>query len=233
MRLKYLSLNKLVDVAYLCGIDGTPISLMLAMPPGSGKTWSTRSIAGSDFVLYLNKVYSPNEHRSVIGRNAARTKLLINDDLGFSARWNKIEYFSTFCMVIDGEIMFTVYKQTQHAVTNFSVVLCCTLDYFYAARNDMVTLGLYDRVVPICLRLSADTRHKYQQMVNDGTVCSNTPAPREPEITDKQEVKKGILEEKDIDPRLLMNLKFMSQYLTDDEFIELINVAHSNGKYEL
>lgn len=233
MKLKYLTLHKLVDVAYLCGIDETPVSLLIALPPGSGKTWATRSIASCDFVLYLNKIYSPNEHRSVIGKNAARTRLLINDDMGFAARWNQKEFFSTFCMIIDGEIMYTVYKQTQHAVTNCSVILCCTLDYYYASRGDMAVIGLHDRVVPIALRLSNDTRRKYQKMINDGIIKTKMPEEREPSLIDKGDVKTDIIKEKDIDPRLLLNLTFMSQYLTDDEFDELVEVAHSSGKYEL
>jgi hypothetical protein len=233
MKLKYLTLNKIVDAAYLCGIDETPVSILMALPPGSGKTWSTKSIQDCDFVMYLSKIYSPNEHRAVIGKNAARTRLLINDDLGFSARWNQKEFFSTFCMIVDGEIMYTVYRQTQHAATNCSLLLVCTLDYYYASRGDMVEIGLFDRVIPLTLRLSPETRRMYQKSIIADEDGEKVVKPRIPELIDKGPVQRELIERMDIDPRLLRNMKFISQYLTEEEFKEMIDVAHSNGKYEI
>ncbi len=233
MKLQYLTLNKIVDTAYFCGIDGTPVSVLIAAPSGAGKSWSTSAVANTDFVQYIGKVYSPNEHRAIIGKNASRTRLLINDDLGLTARWNQVEYYSTFCMIHDGELMFKVFRQTQHVSTTCSMILCCTLDYFYSHRDDMSGMGLLDRVVPVILRLSNETRREYQEYEMKGNIMDSKPAPRNPSFLDVRKPKVDMVLKKNIDPRLLRNLRRMSQYLTEEETEELIEVAHSNGKYEI
>jgi hypothetical protein len=232
-RLKYLTLEKLIDTAYFCGIGRTPVFLIIAAPPGAGKTWCTSSISETDFVLYMNKPYSPAEHRKIIAKHAPRMRLFINDDLSLSARWNAKEYFATFCMIYDGEVVFTQWKSTIQAHTRCSMVLCCTTEYYHANRDDMTALGLLDRLIPIVLELSSETRKKYQSYIQDTSVFDNTPVQRDPVFKDARTVKKGIISKKDIDPRLLLNIRRMSQFLTDDETEELIAVAHSNGKYEI
>lgn len=232
-RLKHLTLEKLVDTAYFCGVGKTPVFLIIAAPPGSGKTWSTSSIAETDFVLYLNKPFSPAEHRKIIVKNAPRTRLFINDDLSLSSRWNAKEYFSTFCMIYDGEVVFTQWKSTIQAHTQCSMVLCCTTDYYHSNRDDMVALGLLDRLIPIVLGLSNETRKKYQHYIQDTSIYDSAPTQRDPVFKEQKIIKKGIISKKDIDPRLLLNIRRMSQYLTDEETEELIAVAHSNGKYEI
>jgi hypothetical protein len=232
LRLKYLSLSKIVDVAYLCGCDNTPVSLLIATPPGAGKTYATKSLQNVDFVQYLNHVYSPNEHRAIIASKAARTRLLINDDLGLAARWNQKEFFSTFIMVADGEISFTQWRQNQHAILNCSLVLLCTLDYYTTNRNDMAGMGLYDRVIPIVAGLSQETRRSYQDSIRLHRSTRNPPN-REPYQPEKGEFKDDLIEKKDIDPRLLQNLTYMSAWMTDNEFAELVSIAHEQDKYEV
>ena len=232
MKLNSLTLSKIIDVAYYCGCDGTPVSVLIAAPPGAGKTWSAKSLCNTDFVQYLNHVYSPNEHRLTIAAKASRTKLLINDDLGLAARWNQKEFFSTFIMVSDGEISFTQYRQSQHAIMSCSMVLLCTLDYFTANYQDMKGMGLYDRVIPIVVGLSQTTRRLYQDSIRSRRNTRNTPN-RDPSIPEKGEYKDEMIESKDIDPRLLQNLAYMSQWLTDEEFTELINITHTADKYEV
>jgi hypothetical protein len=233
MKLRYLNLTNLIDAAYLCGIDGTPVSLLIAMPPGSGKTWSTSSIKNADFVQYLNKVYSPNEHRLIIGQSAARTCLLINDDLGLLARWNQSEYYSTLCMVIDGELVFKQFRTLQHAVFKCSVVLCCTSEYYNQNVDNMQGMGLLDRLIPVSLNLSAQTREKYQEYSQLSSIFDNSAPARVPVIRNAAPVQDDLIREKNLDPRLMRNIRRISQYLSEDELIELINVANKPGRYSL
>jgi hypothetical protein len=232
MKLNFLTLCKIIDVAYYCGCDGTPVSILIAAPPGAGKTWSAKSLENTDFVQYLNHVYSPNEHRFTIAQAASRTKLLINDDLGLSARWNQKEFFGTFMMIADGEISYTQYRQSQHAIMSCSMVLLCTLDYYTSNKQDIKGMGLYSRIVPIVVGLSQQTRRTYQDSIRLRRNIRNVPN-RDPSIPEKGEYKDEMITIKDIDPRLLQNLANMSQWLTDDEFIELVNIAHKEDKYEV
>lgn len=231
--LESLTLEKIVDTAYFCGVNQTPVFIIIATPPGAGKTWSTSALTDTDFVQYINKPYSPNEHRKIITNHASRTRLLINDDLSLTSRWNQMEYYSTFCMIADGEILFTQWKSTTQARMNCSLVLCCTLDYYYANHDNMISGGMLDRLVPIVLGLSNDTRKKYQKYIQNANVYDNKAPKRDPTFADIKIVKKELLSKKDINPRLLMNIKRMSQFLTEDETDELIAVAHSNGKFEV
>jgi len=233
MRLKHLTLNKLIDTAYFCGIDETPVSLIIAAPPGAGKTWSASALAETDFVQYLCKPFSPSEHRKIISQNAARTRLLINDDLSLTSRWNAKEYLATFCMIHDGEIMYTQWKTTYHAHMHCSMVLYCTTDYLHSNFDDMKAMGFTDRVIPIILGLSNETRKIYQKYEQESHLFDSKPALRNPEFLEIKSVKTELLAKKDIDPRAFRSLRRMSQYLTEEETEELIDVAHSNERYEI
>lgn len=222
-----------MDTAYFCGIDKTPVSMIIAAPPGAGKTWSASALAETDFVQYLCKPFSPSEHRKIIGGNAARTRLLINDDLSLTSRWNAKEYFGTFCMIIDGEVQYTQWKTVHHFHMNCSTVLCCTSDYYNSNIDDMKAMGLLDRLIPVVLGLSNETRKAYQDYERKSHLFDSKPVPRNPEFLEVKSVKTELLSKKNIDPRLLRNLRRMSQYLTDEETEELIDIAHSNGRYEI
>lgn len=240
MRLKYLTLPKIVDVAYLCGIDNTPVFIFISGPTGCGKTWATQSISETNLVCYVGGVYSPNEHRKLLCKDASRTRLLINDDLGLAARWNVKEYIGTFIMVANGELEFTMHKQSQHGRFNCSVVLCCTDDHFDKTAGDMIGMGLLDRFVPIIITLSGrtkdDYRHSFVSRTEEGNkdqIDDRMPPQRTPELRTKNHAKTIPLITKKVDPRMLRNLSYMSQYLTDDEFSELIDVALNPKKFEL
>jgi hypothetical protein len=232
MKLKCLNLAKIIDVAYVAAIDGTPVSILIAAPTGAGKTWAGKAIENVDFVQYINHVYSPNEHRSVIVEKAARTRLLINDDLGKTARWNQKEYFSTFMSICDGELSYTQWKQHQHARMACSLVIICTTDYYVTNSRDMAGMGLLDRMVPIVVGLSQETRKTYQDTIRLHLGGRNPP-PRDPTLVEKGEFKDDVIGKKDINPRLLQNLSYMSQYLTDEEFTELVAISHDGDKYEV
>ena len=235
MKLQHLTLSKVVDAAYFCGVDATPISVLIAMPPGSGKTWSASAIRNAPFVQYLNKVYSPNEHRNIIGTECDRTCLLINDDLGLLARWNQSEYFSTLCMVIDGELVFKQFRSMQHAVFRCSVLLCCTSEYYNQHRDTMAGMGLLDRLIPIVMNVSKETRLHYQQCSQASDIrCSDAPK-RTPDYSfdAPRVVQDKIIAECNLDPRLMRNIRRISQYLTEDELYELIEVANKPGRYEI
>lgn len=234
MKLKHLTLDRIVDAAYYCGIDGTPVSLIIAAPPGAGKTWSTRSISGCDFVMYLSGTYSPNEHRKIVKEAAARTRLIINDDLGLTSRWNQSEYYATFAMISDGRVQYTVWRTSHITPINCSLILCCTYDYYRMNRDKMLEMGLLDRVVPLVMGLSFETRKQYQKYREHTSIRSNGPTEREPaEPPTPRTVKTDLISRKDIDPRMFLNLQRLSQYLTEEETVELIEIAHSEGKYEI
>jgi hypothetical protein len=235
MRLKYLTLNKIVDTAYLCGINNTPVYVILAAPPGSGKTWSTCALEDVDFVHYINMPSSPSEHRKMIGVKGPRTRLLINDDLGLTARWNQAEYFSTFCMIADGKIAYKQFKTLVYAKMNCSLLLCCTTDYFYAHYDEMTSGGLFDRLTPIVLGLSNETRTTYQKYIEKSSIYTVKPYPRYPIFADERIVKSDLISTKNISPRMLVNIRRLSQYLTEEETDELVSIAHApdSPEYEI
>jgi len=234
MKMKLLTLDKIVDVAYWCGRLSTPVSIIIAAPPGAGKTWSTKSISGVNRVCYVNTSTSPNEHRKLIASNAPRTSLLINDDIGYFLN-RKDEYFVTFGMVIDGRISHTMYKTVQTAVMNCSLILCCTTEQFFDNLDSLKASGLYSRIVPIILGLSAETRADYQKSILSGEIrCTSDPKPRKPAPLKRGKPKDSIIHEYDVEPRMIANIRSMSQYLTEAETEELILIAHSRRmEYEV
>lgn len=230
MRLKSLTLAKIVDVAYWCGYNRTPVSLLLAAPPGSGKTWATQSLRGYNRVCYINTGTSPNEHRKLIITEAARTSLLINDDIGYFLN-RREEYFVTFGMIIDGRIAHTVFKTGQFAEMKTSLVLCCTDTQYYDVKDSMVASGLHSRLVPLVMGLSAQTRRAYQQSVLSRPICDTTAPPeRRPAPMKCGKPKDEIIAEFDVDPRLISNIRRMSQYMSEAETEELIDIAHRQRK---
>lgn len=234
MRLRHLTLEKIVDTAYFCGFEKMPVSVLIAAPPGSGKSWCTCALRDVEGVQYISKVYSPSEHRKMIGDAASRTRLLINDDLGLMARWNQTEYFSSFCMAHDGELLFRQFRAQTHAQMRCSIVLCCTLDYFYANVDTMRAIGLLDRVIPIILDLSDVTRERYKSAVMQSDLQEREPPQRYPSPPDETRiVKTEAILRNNVGPRELKNLRRMSLFLTDDEVDELIAVTHNESKYEV
>ena len=235
MRLKHLSLNVIVDVAFICGIDRTPVSILIATPPGAGKTWATKSIELINGVKYLSHSTSPNEHRKLITHEAPRIRLLINDDAGQLFSSNRREQFlTTFSSVIDGRIAYTVYKTGHYAYTNCSLILCCTQSQYYDVQEDMERSGLHSRLIPFVVGTSEETRINYQERLLLGKIESENIPNRQPVLYPRDLPKDDIIRESDVEPRLLKNIRVMSQYLTEEQTDELIKVAHSKGsEYEI
>jgi len=232
MKLKCLTLERIIDAAYFCGIDGTPVSLILVAPPGTGKTWATSALAQTDFVVYLNTVYSPNEHRKLIANAAPRMKLLINDDLALAAGWRPEEFFGTLCMVHDGTLQFTMYKTVEHATTKCSIILCSTTSYYYKHRDTLQAMGFLDRFMPVVIELSQETRRKYQKYEQQTSIFDDSPISRNPEFIDIKSVKSDLLSRKNLNVRWLRGLRRISQYFTEEETAEFIDLVHANEKNE-
>jgi len=226
MKLRYLKLETLIDVAYQCGMDGRPVSLYIAAPPGSGKTWASKSLAGYQSVQYYDSAYSPNEYKKFVADKAPGTKLFIHDDLGLSSGWNMKEFVSAWMMMIKGKIDYKHFKTMINAKCTFSMICISTLDTFYEWKDIMQSQGLLDRMLVIQLHLSEETRKKYQleaQILAETLKQARDPIARKPELREKHDP--AVLFELDINPRDLTNFLNMSTYLTEPEIKELIAVV--------
>ena len=233
MKLKHLTLNKIVDAAYCCGIAGTPSSILIAAPPGTGKTWSTRGISDCHdvpFVQYITGAMSPTTHRESIMQQSESTRLIVHDDIGLCSRFDQDQIFATYMMAISGEISFRQYKRDDHAYIKASVVICCTLGYYSDHSKNLQQIGLLDRVLPVVVGLSKETRAKYQNSIN---IFDDEPPKRTPEVIDQRTPQMEILIENDISPRWMRNISKISQFLSEDELIELISVINRPLKYEV
>lgn len=226
-KLNYLTLEMFVDACYYCAVDKTPVFGYIAGGTGTGKTWSTEALKNETFVKYMNKVYSPQEHRAEIAKNAPRTKLLINDDLGLCSRWNAKDYFSTFIMAMDGEISYTQYKNTMTSTTNFSVVLCSTSTYFDQNRAAMDGMGLLDRMMLFAVGLSEESREIYQRHAIM-SMNGRHPPIRQPirHYTRDMVNNPFPLMDYNLNPRNINNLKHIQKYLDDESMAELIGVVN-------
>jgi len=229
--LKHLTLEKIVDAAYFCGIDGTPVSVMIGAPPGSGKTWSTSALSEIELVIYQNTPLSPTQFRKRICKSARRMKCLIVDDLAFIERWDQDQYYNTFNMIHDGEIGHGQYNDEDHAFIKTSMILTCTWDYYHSHKKTMAGCGLMDRVIPCILQLSDETRLKYQELIINsitaGSYTGNPPFRKPTSEGENTGYKSDLLITKNVDPRLLTNLMRISQYLTIEETEELSDMAHA------
>jgi len=229
--LKYLSLERITDAAFFCGLNGTPVSILIAAPPGSGKTWSTSPLSEIEIVIYQNTPLSPTQFRKRMCKSARRMKCLIVDDLAFIERWDQDQYYNTFNMIHDGEIGHGQFNDEDHAFINCSMILTCTWDYFHSHKKTMAGCGLMDRVIPCIFQLSDETRFKYQDMIIESILNGSYTGMPPLRLPTDEGVNTGykheVLVKKNVDPRLLTNLMKISQYLTTEETEELADVAHA------
>lgn len=233
MRLKYLTLNKIVDATYCCGIVKTPVAVMIAAPPGTGKTWSTRGIADNvnvPFVDYITGAMSATQHRKTVMAHADKIRLLIHDDIGLCSRFDQEQIFATYMMVIAGTIEFKQWKTIDYAKMQTSVIICCTLAYWADHEEIMRGKGLLDRLLPIALDLSNETRRDYQKSIN---IFDDDPPKRTPEIIDQGRPQTDLLIDNDVSPRWMRSLSKISQFMSADELLELIAVLNRPMKYEV
>lgn len=235
MKLRYLKINTLLDAAYQCGMDRQPIYLFIAAPPGTGKTWGSKSLKEYRGVTYFNSSYSPNEYKKHVKQVAESTVLFIHDDVGRPAHWNMKEFISAWCDMIDGHVDCRHFKSSICAICGFSVVLISTLDWYYAWKDAMRESGLIDRVLPITVGLSEETKENYRleaQISAESNLLSDEPEQRKIGLRERHE--SHTLFEQNIPPRYLKNLLKISRYLTEKEMNELINIVLKDGvKYEI
>lgn len=236
--LEHLTLDKVFDAAYLCGMNNTPVFILLSGPPGIGKTWAAKGIKDAKFVQYINTPSSPNEHRKKIIREAARTRLLIHDDFGLAKGWKQGEYLATFSMIADGMVQFTMYKTLQRACVNCSMIITCTSAHYAENVDVMESMGLLRRVIPIVVGISAETREIYQEYRLKTNILDKNPLPRNPvlrEIRNMSEMTtaRELIMKHNVNPSLLDNLINISQFLTDEGLLELIEVAHNPLDYSI
>lgn len=229
-RLKYLTLPKLTDAMYFSGMDGFPTYGYIAGPTGIGKSWSTKALRETRFVIYQEAVLSPKEHRELMAAKSVRTKLYIHDDLGLVSRWNAREYFSTFIMCMEGSISHTMFKNNLKEDTSFSLIVLSTDIFFNEHRKEMEGMGMMDRMMPIALKLSRQSRREYQDRALSDEIISRDPPLRRPIVSFQRDMKKDPfpLGDYDINPRNLTNLRYLQRYLDNDTMDELIDVVHGD-----
>lgn len=236
MKLKYLKLSSLIDAAYQCGMNNTPVSLYIAGDSGIGKTWAARSVCEYPNVLYYSAAYSPNEYKKFVADKAQGTKMFIHDDLGLSGSYNIRDFIPAWNMMIDGKIDYRHYKTSIARKTNFSIVLISTLGSYYNWYDTMYELGLIDRVLGIKLSLSDETRMNYMiNAQNDSETGkdNNVPEQRKPHLREKHEPLRDLFT-MNISPRYVKNLLRMSMYLNGSEMLELIKIIkESTVEYEV
>lgn len=233
MKLKHLTLNKIVDAAYCCGIANTPVAVLLAAPPGTGKSWSTQSISDNSdvpFVHYITGAMSATSHRKIVMTRAEQTRLIIHDDIGLCSRFEQEQVFSTYMMIIGNEIDFKQYKTIDFARFNTSVMICCTLAYWSGHAQEIQEKGLLDRLLPVVVGLSKETRTAYQQAIN---IFDDKPAKRIPDTTEQHAPQISFLVEQNVSPRWMRSLAKISQFLSADELMELIRVLDNPMRYEV
>ncbi len=236
LKLKYIDIQTLVDIALQCGKDREPIHIYIAADPGSGKTWATKSLEHERGVDYHQASYTPNEYKMHIDSIKNTTKLFIHDDVGRISPAYAKDYISTFCDLTEGHTEFRQFKKSMAASFRFSTIFTSTLGWYYAWRDVMHETGFFDRVLVVLLELSEDTREEYQftmQESADDHSLSNDPAPRKPKVREKHEPLQ-LYRNYNIDPRNLRNLLVMSKYLNQIELDELIGVIQSDKvKYSI
>lgn len=235
IKLKYLNMQVLVDVAFLCGRDRTPVFIYIAADPGSGKTWATKSLEQVEGVTYFSSSTTPNEYRTSIQQICKRTRLFEHDDIGRCPKPYIPDYISTFCDMCEGHVSFRQYKKSINCSFNFSVVLTSTIDFYFQWKDIMKGCGLLDRMLTFILELDDSTRKKYQEKKQDDATMgcvSNEPEKRI--VIDRARHGTLNVEQYDIDPRNMTNILRMSQYMTKEELAELVNVVHSDmPKYSI
>jgi hypothetical protein len=99
----------------------------------------------------------------------------------------------------------------------------------------MAGMGLLDRLIPIVANISKETRMEYQTRSQNSDIRESEPPTRTPvyEFERVRIVQDDIIREMNLDPRLLRNIRRISQYLTEDELYELIQVANKPGRFEI
>ena len=235
IQLKHLTLPRLIDAAYMCGLDRQPVFLYIAAEPGTGKTYSTKSLETVNGVTYFSASYSPNEYKLHVKEVAKHTLLLLHDDIGRCNPSYAQDYISAFCDITEGHIEFRQFKKNINADFNFSAVFTSTLGWFYKWRDVMAETGFMDRVLPIQLELHPNTEAAYRTKCTDDALegnLSNDPCPRA--ITNLKKHSPMELYNVKIASRNIRNVLRLSCYLEEPEMIELMQIIQSDKpKYSI
>lgn len=235
IQLQHLTLIKLVDAAYWCGVDKQPVFIHIAGEPGIGKTYATQSLEDEHGVTYFMASFSPNEYKEHIKKIAPSTILFIHDDVGRGNPSYTKDFISAFCDITEGHMEFRQFKKNFCADFNFSAVFTSTTAWFYSWKYTLDEMGYIDRVLSLQLDLHPTTKKAYQLSCIDAAIEESDGRPKPRKITKIE--KHNVLElgsRTDVAPRNLRNLLRLSRYLTIDEFDELITIVRSNKpKYSI
>jgi len=235
IQLKHLSLTRLVDAAYMCGLEKQPVFIHIAGNPGIGKTYATKSIERIRGVSYFSASFSPNEYKSHLEVVAKATKLFIHDDVGRGNPSYTKDFISAFCDICEGHSEYRQYKKNFSIDFSFSAVFTSTTRWFYSWKDTMEEMGYIDRVLALPLALSEYTEKKYQEACQDAALegcLSNEPCQRPLTEFEKHDVQD--FNNMNLNPRNLRNLYRLSIYLDRNEMLELIAVIQADKpKYSI
>ena len=240
MRLQHLTLNALIDAAYLCGAEGKPVKLFIVAPSRAGKTWAGKAIKEVYGVTYFNSSYSPTKYKEFVAKNAGETKLFIHDDTGRLESWNYKAFVAIWCMMADGFVDTRDFGSTSQIPCPFSFILLSTVKQYHAWLNLYQATGLYDRFLPIQLGLSVETRARYNKGVDERAAVeddvdsddSQEPDPRNPRIFARRIAEK--MEGRISDTTHREAVARLSRYLTPQETEELVRIVRApSAVYEI
>ncbi len=229
IQLKHLTIQKLVDAAYMCGKERQSVFIHIAGDTGIGKTWATKSIEEYPGIFYFNGSFSPNEYKYHIKERTKGTVLFIHDDVGRGNPKYTHDFISTFCDITEGHIEFRQFKKNLNIDFNFSAIFTSTSEWYNNWRDVARGMGYFDRVLPLQLELHPDTEKRYQISCLDSVIegcASKDPAQRKIKLIEKHVPVE--LTRTDINTRNLLNLLRLSCYLTEPELNELINVIRAD-----
>jgi hypothetical protein len=235
IKLKHLTLLRLIDAAYYCAQDRQPVFIHISAPPGAGKTYATKSLETISGISYFSANYTPTEYKLHIQAVSKHTQLFIHDDVGRCSSRYVPDYISAMCDIIEGQVEYRQYKKNINVDFNFSTVFTSTSGWFYRWKEIMTETGYLDRVLLIQLDLHPDTEKKYRIICSDDALagcCFDKPQPRK--LTEFKKHSSLELCDLKIAPRNIRNILRLSYFLDESEMMELIAVVQTDRiKYSI
>lgn len=222
-RLRYLTVKKLFDTAFLCG-KRYRVYIYLNSDTGSTKTVNSVGIRNAEKVKVnlIKGQMTPAKHREALLVNRKNVCLIIHDDIGRLKRKVIEEYFNNFMDVIDGNVSYSQYEQVINEEVDASLIITSTLDQYRIFAGKMRPGGLLDRLLVVPLTLSEETKMLWRKTILEFDERNiNLPV----EIRKEHEPHVALVNE--LEPRLYKNVLNMSRFLTEDETIELIEIVNN------
>ncbi len=236
IKLKHLTIPKLVDAAFMCGKDRQPVFIHIVGDPGIGKTYSTKSIDQIPGVNYFCANFSPNEYKIHVKTVAQHTQLFIHDDIGRCNPSYVPDYISAVCDLSEGHIEYRQFKKNINSDFDFSVVITSTSGWFYRWKDIMTETGYLDRILPIVLVLNSDTEKAYKNACSDDAMqngCISSEPAQRPLTVFKKHASLGLWNV-NVAARNIRNILRLSSYLDEPEMMELIAVIQADKpKYSI